>query len=435
MTHQPKTTKTEMYIQYNTTKIHKVSHANVMDSLNTDCLIEIIKYLKLKDQITLHQVNTSLQEAVTALWLIRYKNVQINFIETPLSNREWYRFLKGIKTTVEVMQLRFLTKEKYEVMKCFKSFDKVRNFRFTLSKPYFMEDNDLKDLTRLLPNLRAFSPHGNLTGLYMDEWPHLQELNLSFCFKLEMQHFQIILKHLKLEKLNLNIFPNNKQFEQMNLNDAQVEFLQYLELNTYEFYYFLAKPLANLKDLIITNHYNPRQLFDVLLSVWSAKQILKIETSNVDDILVNCLDIHMNVEQLTIVNDENPLPANIIPSMHLLSDLRLLRFKNCNFNSILAIQHLLATITQITEISFENCQFNTANIRLIVDDIVVNRTTKLRLNMFANRLIDNRDMPIWLSQQEINNVLVTSIGSHQLFEVTYLPGPSLCYQPLFVQFR
>ncbi|XP_065369318.1 uncharacterized protein LOC135961700 [Calliphora vicina] len=405
-----------------------------MNSLNTDCLIEIVKFLNLKDQVTLNQVDSSLQLAVTTLWLIKYKHIHINFLEVPLTNQEFWIFLKTIKDAVEVLQLRFLTKDKYEIMKQF-CFKRVHNFRFTLSKPYFLEDNDLKDLRKMLPNLKAFSPHGNLSGLYMDEWPLLKDLNLSFCFKLEMQHFHTIINQLKLEKLKLNVFPNNNQFEQMNLLDAQLEYLKYLELNTYEFYYFLAKPLKALKELIITNHYNPRQLFDVLLSIWQAKDIRLVETANVDNILVNSVEMHLNVEQLTIVNDENPLPSNIISSLHLLTDLRKLRFKSCQIKSKNFI-NLLKNTPQLQDISFEHCQFDVANICVKVEEIITNRSEKLRLNMFENRLMENSERPAWSrGMEEILYVVVDVLGQHNLIELTQFKGTDLCYEPLYVVYR
>ncbi|KAM7343572.1 uncharacterized protein ACRADG_010562 isoform 2-T2 [Cochliomyia hominivorax] len=407
---------------------------NDMNSLNTDCLIEIIKFLSLKDQISLYQVNNNLQVAVTTLWLIKYKHVHLNFLEVSVSEQDFEIFLNAIQDSVEVLQLRFLDKDKYGVMKRF-CFRRVNNFRFTLSKPYFMVDEDLKDLQKILPNLRAFSPHGNLTGLHMDEWPLLNDLNLSSCFKLEMSHFQNIMSKLKLEKLKLNIFPNNNQFEQMNLMEAQVEYLQYLELNTYEFYYFLAKPLTALKELIITNHYNPRQLFDVLLSIWPAKDIRRVETANVDNILVNCVEMHLNVEELFIVNDENPLPSNIIPSPLILTDLRKLRFKNCTIKSK-DFKNLLQNIPQLLEISFENCQFDAANICLKVEEIIANRKEKLRLNLFENRLMDDLEKLDWFTGMgDIKYVLVNVIGHHNLLELTHCRGANLCYEPLYVVYR
>lgn len=370
-----------------------------MESLNIDCLIEILKFLPLKDQIKLYQLNGSLQTATTTLWLIKFKHVHINFLETSMASEDFGIFLNCIKDSVELMQLRFLNQHNYEVMKSF-CFQSLKTFRFTLEKPYFLEDNDLKDLQTMMPNLQAFSPHGNLSGLYMCEWPMLKELNLSFCFKVELQHFQTILSRLKLEKLKLNIFPNNNQFEQLNLQEAQVENLKYLELNTYEFYYFLAKPLKALKQLIITNHYNPRQLFDVLLSIWQAKDICRIETSNVNNILMNCLEMHMNIEQLSIVNDEYPLPAHAIPSLHQLTELRTLRFKSCNIN-VKDFINLLKMATQLVEISCENCQFDKNNLHVEVLEVICNRTKKLKLNMYENRLMDNADLPVWRRGQEV----------------------------------
>lgn len=376
------------------------STTNAMNSLNTDCLIEIVKFLNLKDQISAYQVNTQLQVAVTSLWLIKYKNVHLNFLDLPINEDELCIFLRAVQDIAEVLQLRFINKDKYEILKKF-CFQGVHNFRFTLRKPYFMEDEDLKDMLKIVPNLRAFSPHGYLTGLYMDQWPLLKDLNLSFCFKLEMLHFQNLMSKLKLEKLKLNIFPNNNQFEQMNLTEALVEDLKYLELNTYEFYYFLAKPLSSLKKLIITNHYNPRQLFDVILSVWQAQQIRLVETANVDNILVNCVEMNLNVEELTIINDENPLPSNVIPCLQLLSDMRKLRFKNCAIKSEDFV-NLLKNIPQLREISFEHCQFDMANLCVKVEDL--NRREKLRLNMYENRLMDNLDKPEWFNavMEEVN---------------------------------
>lgn len=362
-----------------------------MHLLNNDCLIEIIKHLSLKDQISVYQVSSSLQVAVTTHWLVKFKHIRINFIEVSLTNEEFAILLRTLQGSLKVLHLRFLNKEKYQVLKELR-FEHVTDFRFTLAKPYFLEDDDLKDLKKVVPNLTAFSPHGNLTGLNMDEWPLLKDLNLSFCFKLKKPHFINVLSRLKLEKLKLDIFIS--EFDYEDLQDAHVADLKYLRLNVYEFNFFLTKPLTSLKELTLTNLPNLGQVFNLLLVYWKAKDFLCVETANIDNILTNCIETHMNVEQLCIINDEKALPAEVIGSLYQLTELRKLRFKNC-YIFVKDFIDLLQNIPQLHELSFENCYFDEANICLQVENVCMNRKEKLRLNMFENRLMDNLDRPTW----------------------------------------
>ncbi|XP_061395974.1 uncharacterized protein LOC133331606 [Musca vetustissima] len=236
-----------------------------MDTLNADCLREIIINLSLKDQIALLQVNAYFEEIVLSLWSTKYKNNNINFLERDLNDTEMEIFFKSITQFAESFELRFLDEHKYGILKKF-TYPQVRSVRLT-TPTCFMEDEDVLDLHRMFPNLQVFSPYGNLSGKYLDSWRDLKELNLAHCYKLELKHLHRIMSNLHLEHLDLNMFPLCKQYEQLDLRKAHLERLQYLRLITYEFYYFLSKPLPQLKHLYITNQYNPRQLFAAILSV------------------------------------------------------------------------------------------------------------------------------------------------------------------------
>lgn len=355
-----------------------------------------MKFLSLRDQINLMQVNADFRHIVTQYWLIKYKHFHINFFEQPLTNEEFRKFLEIMHAAIETMNLRLFSKEKFEILKLF-SYEKVKNLRITNRRPLFIEDEDLKVLHKLYPNLTTFSPHGNFSGVNMDLWPNMKELNLNYCTKLDVHHFNRLMKTLKLEVLKLNVFPNDKQYEQLDLQHANVDALKYLELNTYELYYFLSEPLPSLKELIITNRYNPRQIFDVLLSIWKPQQIQKLECANVDNIIANCLEMNMNVAELCIINDENCLPHNAITSLHLLEDLQRLRFKNCKFK-LQDFQLLLKNIPQIQELSLENCQFDSLRLPISIMDVVSNRKRKLRLNFYQNLWEDNSEKPVWLKE-------------------------------------
>ncbi|XP_061395975.1 uncharacterized protein LOC133331607 [Musca vetustissima] len=407
-----------------------------MDTLNADCLREIIINLSLKDQIALLQVNAYFEEIVLSLWSTKYKNNNINFLERDLNDIEMEIFFNAITQFAESFELRFLDEHKYGILKKF-IYPQVRSVRLTIH-PCFMKDEDVLDLHRMFPNLQVFSPHGNLSGKYLDSWRDLKELNLGYCYKLELEHFHRIMRNLHLEHLDLNMFPLSKQYEQLDLREARLERLQYLRLNTYEFYYFLSKPLPQLKHLYITNQYNPRQLFDVILSVWAAKDILKVE-ANVKNVLANCLEMRLNVHELCIINDDNVLPFNVMKSLHLLDDLRVLRFKSCDFTTV-DVAELLRNIPQVEKISLESCRLPDQIISLNVPLLAAERSTPLRLNFWQNFARRSRNSsPEGDGQQNRTNSPqpcdVILKGHHDLFEFTEKPGSDLCFEPLYVQFR
>lgn len=345
------------------------------------------------------QVNTCFEETILSLWSLKYKNNNINFLERDLNDRELEIFFNAIKPFAETFELRFLDEHKYGIMKKF-IYPRVRSVRLTIH-PCFMKDEDILDLHRMFPNLQVFSPHGNLSGKYLESWSNLKELNLGYCYKLELEHFQGIMRRLHLEHLDLNMFPLSKQYEQLDLKEAHLERLKYLRLNTYEFYYFLSKPLPQLKHLYITNQYNPRQLFDVILSVWKAKDIIKLE-ANVKNVLANCLEMRMNVRELCIINDDNVLPINVVRSLHLLNDLRVLRFKSCDFTTV-DVTELLLNIPQVEEISLESCRLPEQTTHLNVSLLGAERTTPLRLNFWQNFARRSRNSsPVGDGQQRTN---------------------------------
>ncbi|XP_075165833.1 uncharacterized protein LOC142238159 isoform X2 [Haematobia irritans] len=403
----------------------------VMETLNPDCLREIVTHLQLQDQISLLQVNGYIQQIIQSLWMTKYKHNTINFVEKSLKDDELEIFLENIKDFVESFELRFLDEYKYGLLKKF-TYPKVKTVRLTIH-PCFIRDEDLKDFHCMFPNLQIFSPHGNLTGKYLDLWPNLKELNLSYCYKLELRYFHNIMRTLHLEHLELNMFPISKQCEQLDMKEAHMESLRYLRLNTYELYYFLVKPMPKLRHLFITNQYNPRQLFDVILSVWKAGDIRKLET-NVKNVLANCLEMKMNVQELCIINDENVLPQNVIRSLHMLDELRVLRFKNCDLTTVDVLE-LLRSIPQVDEISLENCRLS-EHLKINAFQLGEGRSKLLRLNLWQNigrRLRNSPDRDNGHNSPEPIDVAIN--GQHELFEVTENVGSDLCFEPLYIEFR
>ncbi|KAL9916330.1 uncharacterized protein ACN427_002302 isoform 2-T2 [Glossina fuscipes fuscipes] len=404
----------------------------IMDTLNEDCLFQIFSYLNLKDQISLEQICTHLSQAVKRYWIWKYKHCECHFLKQPLSSHELQILLTAICETVEIMEFRFFNKLQYETLKKFR-YVKAWNFRFTQLSPYFMNDNDIKDLADLFPNLRSFSPHGNFTGEHIKSWPSLTDLSLSYCCKLNPLTFAEIMDKLKLEKLQLNIFPNYKAtdiFNGLDLQTSYVENLTHLKLNTYEFYYFVCERLPALQQLILTNRYNPQQIFDVLLSKWKYLEIMALETSNINHILINCLNLNMNVEKLVIINDVNALPLNVIDSLHQLTQLRELSFNACELD-VSVIQRLLYSgCSHLELISIALCQFNEAFLKLNVRDIIINRNKNLRFNFYSNTLENIND-----SELQTRNVTLELNGTHSLFEVTDMPNNKLLYEPLCVTFH
>uniref|UniRef100_A0A1A9W9X2 F-box domain-containing protein n=1 Tax=Glossina brevipalpis TaxID=37001 RepID=A0A1A9W9X2_9MUSC len=404
----------------------------IMESLNEDCVLKICSYLNLRDQISLQQVCSHLTQIIKRHWISKYKHCECHFLKQHLSSSELQNLLAAICETVEIIEFRFFNKLQYETLKKF-TYTKAWNFRFTQLSPYFMNDNDIKDLADIFPNLRSFSPHGYFTGEHIKSWSTLTDLSLSYCYKLNPLTFLDIMNNLKLEKLQLNIFPNYKApdiFNGLDLQTSHVKYLTHLQLNTYEFYYFVCERLPALKQLILTNHYNPQQIFDVLLSKWKCSEIMALETSNINHILINCLNLNMNIEKLIIINDVNALPLNAIDSLHQLTQLRELSLNACELD-VAAIQQLLYSgCFHLELISIALCQLNEAFLKLNVRDIIINRNKNLRFNFYSNTLEKIND-----GELQTRNVVLELNGTHSLFEVTEIPTNKLLYEPLCVTFH
>lgn len=352
-----------------------------METLDVYSIRFLIQYLDLKSQIALVHINDQYYEAISRLWRLRYRRLSIHFVESTLTDREYEVFFDVIKDFIEVLDLRFMDERKYELLKT-STYPHVKTLRLSLH-PIFMTDKDVLDLFHLFPSLTIFVPNGNLTGKYLDLWVNLKDLTLTCCYLLEVPRFHRIMEVLVLEELKLNIFPLPDQFDQLHLPNANLKELRYLRLNTYELYYFLNHPLPNLKDLIVANLYNPRQLFDVLLSTWQANDIRKLETTNVENVLANCLEMRMDVEEICIIGDKNAMPPNVVRSLHTLTNLRQLRIKNCKLYSV-NIMQLLKSLPQADVVSIEECRLVQSHVVIDVMELAATRTKVIRLNFFDN---------------------------------------------------
>lgn len=363
-----------------------------MESLNEYCLIKILQYLSLKDQIAVLLSNKSLIDILGSLWKTKYKKQLVLKLKAkmPLEIHEIKQFLSVVHQHIENLQLELDSKNMINVLNGFQ-FIKTNKLYIIVTGPEMLEGEFVTTLHDIFPSLRLLQPNGKFTGAGFVMWKHLEQLTLSSCYAFRFDYLKRILQELPLHTLILKSF--KMELPRLAEDALQNCTLSVLVLNSYELSYFTPqlKNLHNLKELNISDLYstaNLDSLHNKLVELHNIRHIEGICTRDITEIFPKMISfrIHTHLRRLILAID--PLAfSDMLIYICLLPTLRVLHFHGCYVRSEVEFQKLFLVSVHLDEISLEDCIFSCgSNPCLDVNEVVENRTKPLTFNFYANKL-------------------------------------------------
>ncbi|XP_070133834.1 uncharacterized protein [Drosophila bipectinata] len=195
--------------------------------LTNECLLQIVGYLDLKDQLNLKQATdsaTRLSSMVAYAWRLQKKFHVYKEFEKRHDLLE--DFLKCICSSVTGLILNQLPKEQFDLWgnNVFPNMRELE-YRGDILKRWD-DDQDCELLVNAFPRLESVSLSGNNFGKHISRWENLRRLDLSRNGKLKLQFLKEICKKLRLQSLKLSIYytaGNNDAYVQpiSTLNDLE----------------------------------------------------------------------------------------------------------------------------------------------------------------------------------------------------------------------
>ncbi|EDW19494.1 uncharacterized protein LOC6583348 [Drosophila mojavensis] len=247
----------------------------MFDKLNDDCWLTILKYVNLKDQVSLAHISKSLRSVVRYQW----EHLRVAYLDQALLER----FEQQPSEMEEFLQLASSSLQNLTIKQTdIALLQKWRAYEFpklvTLDCDLGFESEEETDekvllLTQLFPNLRQLTLLGNTTGRHIWAWDQLQELNLLCCESLDTSTFDQIFSAIPLRKLTLlyygyntnmgdDVLPISKcsTLEELVMDDhhllgdfmpnlLQLPRLRRLAFYTRDYYEYLLETVSKLRPL------------------------------------------------------------------------------------------------------------------------------------------------------------------------------------------
>uniref|UniRef100_A0A0A1XQ31 Putative F-box protein R638 n=2 Tax=Zeugodacus cucurbitae TaxID=28588 RepID=A0A0A1XQ31_ZEUCU len=369
-----------------------------MDTLNEDCIVQILQYLSLKDQIAVLLSNESLIDILGSMWKIKYKRQLLLKLkaEMPIEIYELKQFLRVVHPYIENLQLELESKNMISVLNGFK-FIKTSNLYITVGSSEMLEHEFVTILHDIFPNVKVLQPNGKFTGAGFAMWKSLEQLTLTSCYIFRFHYLERILQELPLNTLILKSF--KMKLPRLAENALQYCRLRVLILSSYELSYFTPqlKNLQHLKELYISDLFSTANLDSLhkkLGEMHHTRHIEGIYTRDITTIFPKIINCRMHTHLRRLILAVDPLAfSDMLIYICLLPTLRVLHFHACYVRSELDFQKLFLVSAHLDEISLEGCIISYgSNPSLNVNEVVENRTKPITLNFYANKLDDENKM-------------------------------------------
>ncbi|KAH8252692.1 hypothetical protein KR032_001258, partial [Drosophila birchii] len=376
--------------------------------LPDDVLILILEQLDLSTQLKMTRVHIRFLALMPRVWRSQCRSMRLSLIELRLSHKDLRFFLGSNQETFQELRLKMANRENFNILTSF-TFPNTHDFRFS-THSFVLQDSDIPRIIRAFPNLKTFSPHGNFTGQHMQDFPHLENLTLSYCSKFKVGNLISILETRQLKGLKLDIF-DDVDFMKTKLPLEGIRHLEFLQCDTGEMAgWFLEhmEHLTKLKKLLFCGLIN-WQVFKSALNTSHRKSIkcVQLNTSDADiHYLFHGLPVQIHSLQMT----HAIIPFNKMPNSTLNFNISQIYIQNSAISTQEIFDKWLTDLKTLEILGLERCTFGFGDYTFLVPDIVKNRSTALHLHLHENVYLDSvgiAEVPIrWKVE-----------GEHSLFKL------------------
>ncbi|XP_016943120.3 uncharacterized protein [Drosophila suzukii] len=302
-----------------------------IDNLNDDCLLKIVEYLNLDEQLQLwksSEPSSRLRSVLSYTWQHHTDHSvdQETFAGSPDVLED---FLQSIRFSVEELTLRYLNMEQLEQWKNH-TFPTMRELTYMGDESSEMEgDSDIAILVKCFPLLEAIGLSGNCSGQHISQWRHLRRLDLQLCWYLNTQNFEEICQNLRLQTLSIQWHKAEE--------DAYVQAIASLqELEELELDIVHLSPdntskllrLPKLRKLLLHNFEQMDELISDIGRLRGQDVVTAAFSDNIWMMRAEVLAKFRNLRCLTLVDDEGCAAVDFRPIINCFPLLEQLHLEN-----------------------------------------------------------------------------------------------------------
>ncbi|ALC44599.1 CG13088 [Drosophila busckii] len=303
---------------------------------NIDCWLYILKYVDLKDQLSLTEISPILNTAVHLHW----RHLKQALVSEQVLRRferqpdELEDFLECASGALQRLTIKGATLQQ---LKCWQTaqFAKLKTLDCDLRYCEVEQaDSETLLLTQLFPNLISLTLNSCCTGAYLWLWTQLQELHLICCESLDSSTFGRIFSTLPLRKLSLLYYGYSANLGEQVIAASHCATLEQLVIDDH---HLLGDFLLNLLELPNFQRlaFYTRDYHEWLLQTTAKLQPLRVESLLFNDAfwssthVSNAILAMTNLQRLVLYDDdiETQLLAKLCAKLPRLKQLHLLKMR------------------------------------------------------------------------------------------------------------
>ncbi|EDV59105.1 uncharacterized protein LOC6540844 [Drosophila erecta] len=278
-----------------------------IENLNDDCLLKIVEYLNLEEQLELWKSCESasrLRSVISYTWQRQEEHTVDQ--ETFKDNYEVLdEFLQCIRFTVAELTLRYLTMDQLKQWKGH-TFPNLRQLTYLGDENSDIDgDVDIAILVACFPELEAIGLSGNTSGNHISRWRNIRRLDLQLCWYLSTQCFEEICQNLRLQALGIQWHSAEEDAYVRAISRLQE--LEELELDIVHLGSDNISQLLSLPKLKKLRLHNFEQLDDLLSDIGRIRGQDVLAAAFSDNIWMKRTEVLAklrNLRSLTLVDDE-----------------------------------------------------------------------------------------------------------------------------------
>nr|NP_609234.2 uncharacterized protein Dmel_CG13088 [Drosophila melanogaster]AAF52684.2 uncharacterized protein Dmel_CG13088 [Drosophila melanogaster]AAL89963.1 AT02038p [Drosophila melanogaster]AAO39648.1 AT13284p [Drosophila melanogaster]AOQ14286.1 CG13088-PA [synthetic construct] len=249
-----------------------------MEQINEDVWIDILKYLPMRDQLSLVEVNENISAYVKYHWshlkTVTLTREDLDFLDR--NNKLMHECLGGWSATVERLNLQSASSD---LLRKWTEYDFPHLRSLDCHMDYNLEEADEETLllTELFPLLTRLSLNSSTTGRYLWHWKQLRELNLTWCEYLDPDHFEEIFGNLQLTKLTMLYYGYNVNLGEKVVDITRCTTLEELHIDDHHLLGDFLPRLMNLPHFRRLAFYT-RDYYEYLLGSVARHKPLKVQS-------------------------------------------------------------------------------------------------------------------------------------------------------------